>query len=68
MKVHVAPMPEKFRKIPLRLRPGHPPVFTLRKKDEEPSPADRQLARELFQLLDEESKDWYGRYGLFEGL
>lgn len=44
-----------------------PPIFTDGPATEE----DVELARELFEALDEESKEWYGGRGsggLFEGL
>ena len=66
-KVIVSPMPEKFKNIPKKWRPGHPPVF-FDAPPEGASEADIQLARELYLLLDEESKDWYGHHGIFEGL
>jgi len=66
-KVHVLPLPEKFKNIPKKWRPGHPPIFW----DISPegiTEKDRELARELFLLLDPESQEWYGRRGTFEGL
>lgn len=68
--VHILPMPEKFRDIPPIFRPRTPPIF----QDIGPegiTEDDRQLARELFKLLDDESKEWYRSRGpgqLFEGL
>jgi len=59
MSVCIRPLPESYRKISPRLRPVHPPIF----QDcgpGGPSKADIALARELFELLDDESKEWYG--------
>lgn len=53
--VHIAPLPQLYRQIPAKFRPSHPPIF-----DADPTPEDIALARELFALLDEESRDWYG--------
>ncbi len=61
--VTIRPLPQVYRTVSKRLRPYHPPIF-----DGEPTPADISLARALFQELDEESQDWYGRRGIFEGL
>jgi hypothetical protein len=44
--VSVMPMPDKYRTITPRFRPGHPPVFPLRT----PTAKDKKLARELFKL------------------
>ncbi len=64
--VSVEPLPVRYRKIPARLRPGTPPIFP---DDEEPTQADIDLARELFQALDGDSQDWYRRQTrLFDGL
>lgn len=63
MTVNVKPMPEKIRTIPKKWRPQPPPLFF-----GEGTPEDVELARELFKLLDDESKDWYGRDGIFKGL
>ena len=63
----IKPMPESYRKISKKFRPQHPPIFM----DIGPNgltPEDMELARELFKLLDEESKDWYGRHGTFADL
>lgn len=64
--VVIKPMPLAWRKIPVRLRPCTFPIFP----DGEPTDADRELARELFQALDPESQDWYRHYcpALFAGL
>ena len=64
----IKPMPESYKTIKKKIyRPQHPPPF----QDIGPdgvTPEDVELARELFKILDEESKDWYGRRGIFEGL
>ena len=66
--VNIIPMPEKFRKIPKKWRPVNPPVFIDCGPDG-PTAEDRQLARELFALLDPESQEWYRRCGgLFKDL
>jgi hypothetical protein len=66
-KVSIKPMPEKYRSISKKYRPRHPPIFQDCGPDG-PSESDVALARELYQLLDEESKDWYGHDGIFKGL
>jgi hypothetical protein len=58
--VEVRPMPAKYREIPERLRPQHPPIF-----DGDPSAEDIALARALFKELDPESQRWYGTVGIF---
>ena len=55
--VNVRPMPEGYHKISMRLRPGIPPIFP----DGLPTPADLELAKDLFRALDDESKAWYRR-------
>ncbi|MBW2631255.1 MAG: hypothetical protein JRC90_05755 [Deltaproteobacteria bacterium] len=65
MKVSIVPMPEAYMKIKKKLRPQHPPIF---QGTGESTLEDIELARELFRLLDDESKEWYGRRGIFEGL
>lgn len=66
--VHVKPMPEAIRRIKNKIfRPMHPPVF-MEIGPGGVTPQDTELARELFKILDEESQDWYGRRGIFEGL
>ncbi len=57
MEISIRPMPESYRKISKKFRPGHPPVFT---GAGEITPEDVELAIELFKLLDKESQDWYG--------
>jgi len=52
--VNVQPKPESYRKYG-RFVPGPPPIFT----DGDPTPADVELARELFKALDDDSKRWY---------
>lgn len=57
-KVFIEPMSAKIKSLPKWLRPGIPPVF--QDIDEEGvTEDDRQLARELFMALDEESQDRY---------
>lgn len=63
-KVVVRPLPQKCREISPQWRPSHPPIFP----DGPPSAQDIELARALFRELDDESKDWYGRAGIFAGL
>lgn len=60
MRVAIKPMPEKFRSIPKKWLPGIPPIFPNCGKSG-PSQADINLARELFKILDDDSKDWYRR-------
>lgn len=68
-EINIKPMPESYRKISKKFRPGHPPlsIFTDCGPGG-PTPEEIELARELFKLLDDESKDWWGRHGIFEGL
>ena len=68
MTVTIIPMPERYREIPKKYRPGTPPIFTYAEGEKGRSPEDVQLARELWKLLDEESQEWYGRRGIFEGI
>lgn len=59
-EVCIVPLPEKYRKITPLYWPRTRPIFT----DIDECgiiESDRNLARELFQLLDEESKSWYSR-------
>lgn len=65
--ITLKPMPEAIRKTPKKWRSQTPPVFMDIGPDGV-TPEDVELARELFKILDEESKDWYGRRGIFEGL
>lgn len=67
MAVHLKPMPESYRKIRKIFRPKAPPIF-VDCQESGPSPEDRELARELFRILDPESQDWYGRRGVFEDI
>jgi len=69
MTVCIIPMPNKFRAIPKRLQPGHPPIFTDCGSGG-PSVDDKALACELFKALDAESQDWYLRNagGLFANI
>jgi hypothetical protein len=64
MSVIILPMPESYRKIPENFRPQHPPIFI--ECGDSPSQDDIELARELFRILDDESKIWYGRRGIFK--
>ncbi len=67
--VQISPMPQKYRGIPKRLRPVHPPIFVDYGPNEVRTEEDIKLAKELFELLDEESKEWYRKYGsLFKDL
>ena len=65
--VNVLPMPAGMRTVPPRLRHGPPPIFP-DCGPAGPTEEDLELARELFAILDEASKSWYGRRGIFEGL
>lgn len=55
--VNITPLPAGYLTIPRRLWPGTTPIF-----DGEPTPADRELARELFAALDPDSQAWYARH------
>lgn len=55
MNVHVVPLSAAARVLPARLRPLPPPIFP----SGEPSADDRDLARELWRELDDESRAWY---------
>jgi len=67
MKIVIKPMPEKYRSISKKYMPGSPPIFTDCGPDG-PTKKEIEMARELFALLDDESKDWYGRNGVFKDL
>jgi hypothetical protein len=69
IEVTILPMPDRYRKIPARLRPGVPPVFS-GCPEGGPTPEDIELARALFGALDAESQDWYRSNcpSLFAGL
>jgi len=54
-KVMISPMPESYKKISMKFRPGIPPIFP----DGDPSENDRRLAVKLFLELDKDSRDWY---------
>lgn len=54
-RVNIEPMSAGIRSIPKRLRPWHPPIFP----DGDPTKEDIELARALFEELDEESRNWY---------
>jgi len=54
-------------KISKKYRPQHPPIFP-DCGPEGPTESEKALARELFQLLDDESKDWYRGCRTFEGI
>lgn len=64
MTVHIEPLSPGLRAIPARWRPQVPPIFP----DGPPTPADVELARELYLLLDAESRRWYGRCRIFDSL
>ena len=55
MNVEVVPLPSGYRILSRRLWPQHPPIFP----GGEPTTADRELAIELIEALDPESRDWY---------
>lgn len=57
-EVVIVPMPVAYLDIAERLRPTIPPIFP-GCPECGPSDADRLLAFELWQALDEESKRWY---------
>jgi hypothetical protein len=59
----VLPLPAKYREL-RDFRPCHPPIFPAGP----PTAEDIALARALFAELDDESKAWYGRAGVFKGL
>lgn len=63
--VNVRPMPEWMRKVPRHLWTVTPPIFS-DISSEGITEADRDLARELFLLLDKDSQSWYARPWLFE--
>jgi len=67
MTVQIMPMPEWARKISPKFRPSHPPIF-LDCGAGGPSDEERELANELFKILDEESKAWYRSGGLFKDI
>jgi hypothetical protein len=58
--VHLKPMPESIRRLPKRLRPRPAPIFPGCPL-EGPSEEDKARARVVWDLLDDETKDWYGR-------
>ncbi len=64
-EVVIKPLPEAFRKISAKYRPSPPPVFP---GPGEPTREDVALARELFLLLDPESREWYGGAGFLKRL
>jgi hypothetical protein len=65
MFVDVKPMPAAFLRMPFRLLPTHPPIFD----GGDPTPADRQLALDLWRALDVDSRRWYAPDGkTFAGL
>jgi hypothetical protein len=63
----IRPMSEANRKCSKKFRHQPPPIFMdidaggVTKEDIEE-------AKELFKILDPESRDWYGRTGIFERL
>ena len=68
MSVDIKPMPEWCRNIAKKFRPQHPPLHLECGEDGKPLPGEIEEARELFKILDEESKEWYGRRGIFKDL
>ena len=50
------PMPIAYKKIKPMWRPMHPPFWS----GEMPSRAEFAYALEVFELLDEESQEWWG--------
>lgn len=61
MKIVITPMPEKYRDIPKIFRPMHPPIsFFQDCGPGEPTKEDCQIALEIFDALDPESRDWWG--------
>ena len=60
VEVNVQPMPPSTRQLPAHLRPMPAPIF-----DGDPSPADIELARELYLALDDESQRWYAGFRIF---
>lgn len=67
--VNIKPMPDCYRKVSKTWWPGKPPGSIFKDCGPDgPTPEEIEEARELFKLLDEQSKDWYGRNGIFEGL
>jgi hypothetical protein len=60
------PLSGKLRQISKKYRPVHPPVFP-DCGEEGPSDSDIALARELFELLDDESKEWYRNCSFLKG-
>lgn len=65
--VTIRPMPEAIRKISKKFRPQHPPVF-IDVVTGGVTAADIELARELFNILDSESQEWYGGQRFLDGL
>ncbi|PIV89412.1 MAG: hypothetical protein COW48_00640 [Hydrogenophilales bacterium CG17_big_fil_post_rev_8_21_14_2_50_63_12] len=63
MTVQVNPLPAAYRSISKKFRPTPPPVFP----NGEPTADEIELARELFALLDAESREWYGSMAVFAG-
>lgn len=62
--VNVRPLPDAYLKITPLYRPRPGPIFI----GGDPTPADVELARELFLALDDESKRWYRGYSTFVDL
>jgi hypothetical protein len=60
-KINLRPMPRSYLSIPARLRPRVPP-WTI---GGPLTAAERELARELFRVLDPESQAWYRANGHF---
>ena len=57
MRVSLKPISKNCLKYSLKLRPGPPPPF--RNCEGGATEEDRRIARDLFQALDEDSKEWY---------
>lgn len=62
--VNVHPIPSDYHKISQRFRPMPAPIFS----DGDPTPADIELARELFLALDLESQRRYRGWRIFADL
>lgn len=56
--VKIKPLPRLWADVPRRLWCATPPIFT---GPEATTDEDIELARELFQCLDDLSKEWYRR-------
>jgi hypothetical protein len=68
MSVHIKKLSEFYHRFSPKFWPGIPPIFP-NCGESGPSPEDIEEARELFKLLDPESKSWYRRHSrIFDGL